>query len=68
MPPLATFVVIIVEWLLDRRRAARLPVEVFRDVCAVCGHVEDHPDAGVALARMAVHRAADHTTPTLESR
>lgn len=51
-----------------RHELAVVPVEVFRELCPDCGHVEDHPVAGTAVARMAVHRAADHTTPTLETR
>lgn len=65
---LAAGIALLVRWVQARRVLAAVPVEVFRERCPVCGHTEDHDDAGVVASWMAVHRAADHTSLIGESR
>ncbi len=57
---LAAGIAWLVHWLRARRDLAACPVETCREICLVCGHVEDHRDAGVAASWMSVHRAANH--------
>jgi hypothetical protein len=53
---LVAVAVIIRRWWSQRR----VPIDIHRAYCVTCGHVEDHPDALVAVWRLDDHTFAEH--------